>query len=220
MRSDWFRARLAPVITAALLGWALVPGSARAEDKPPVIRIANPGVGIGARPVTAYGPWSLLHIRGILEEEFKPDGIPVTWTFARGAGPAVNELFANGLADITLLGDLPSILGKSGGLKTRLLATATLSNRYIAVPADTNIHSIKDLANRKVALTKGTCNHLSANRILDANGLQEKDVRMINMDSPTMLSALVTKDIDAAVGARAPVAARSRHGAHHLQHQG
>jgi sulfonate transport system substrate-binding protein len=70
-----------------------------------VIRIANPGVGIGGRPVVGYGAWSLLHIKGQLEDEFKKDGIKVQWTFARGAGPAVNEQFANDLADISLLGD-------------------------------------------------------------------------------------------------------------------
>lgn len=170
------------------------------EGKPAIIRVANPGVGIGGRPVVAYGPWSLLHIKGILEQEFKPDGIPVQWTFVRSAGPGVNELFANGLADITLLGDLPSIIGKSSGLKTRLLASAGLSPRYLAVLADSQIRSIKDLAGKKLALTKGTCNHLSANRILEGQGLKEQDVRMINMDGVTMLNALQTGDIDSGLG--------------------
>jgi hypothetical protein len=59
--------------------------------KPSVIRIANPGVGIGGRPVVAYGAWSLLHIKGQLEEEFKPDNIQIKWTFARGAGPSAER---------------------------------------------------------------------------------------------------------------------------------
>lgn len=94
--------------------------------------------------MVAYGAWSLVHIQGLLEKEFKPDGIEVEWTFARGAGPAVNELFSNDLADITLLGDLPSIIGKAGGLKTRLLAAAGLNNLYLAVPADSSARDVKD----------------------------------------------------------------------------
>lgn len=180
--------------------WIAMAGPVAAEDKPAVIRIANPGVGIGGRPVVGSSPWSLLHIKGVLEEEFKADGIQVKWTFLRGAGPAVNELFANGLADIASLGDLPSIIGKSSGLKTRMLATSGLSNRYIAVPADSSVQSVKDLAGRKFAMAKGTCNHLAANRILEPFGLREKDVRTINMDNPTMLAALNTKDVDAAIG--------------------
>lgn len=188
----------------------LLAGAASAEDKPAAIRIANPGVGIGGRPVVAYGAWSLLHIKGILEDEFKSDGIPVTWTFARGAGPAVNELFANNLADITLLGDLPSIIGRSSGLKTRMLAAAGLNNIYIAVPFDSPIKSVKDLTGKRLAVFKGTCNHLSVNRIFAANGMKEADVRTINMDNVTMLAALTTKDIDAAVGGTELLSLRDR----------
>lgn len=75
-------------------------------------------------------------IKGQLEDEFKKDGIKVQWTFARGAGTAVNEQFANDLADISLLGDLPSIIARSSGVKTKVLAAAGVSNLYIAVPAD------------------------------------------------------------------------------------
>jgi len=181
------------------LGAAVAPALARAEDKPRVIRVANPGVGIGGRPVVAYGAWSLVHIQGLLEKEFKPDGISVEWTFARGAGPAVNELFSNDLADITLLGDLPSIIGKAGGLKTRLLAAAGLNNLYLAVPADSPAREIKDLVGKKIAVFKGTCVHLAANRILQSQGLAEKDVRSINMDQVTTLAALNTGDVDAAL---------------------
>src|SRR3978361_1734677 len=100
--------KVASIAVAALSVAALLSAAAAAaEDKPAVIRIANPGVGIGGRPGVGSSPWALLHIRGILEEEFKADGIKVEWTFLRGAGPAVNELFANGLADIASLGDLP-----------------------------------------------------------------------------------------------------------------
>jgi sulfonate transport system substrate-binding protein len=183
---------------------------ASAEDKPKAIRVANPGVGIGGRPVVAYGAWSLLHVKGILEDEFKADGIPVTWTFARGAGPAVNELFANDLADITLLGDLPSIIGRSSGLKTRMLAAAGLNNIYIAVPFDSPIKSVKDLPGKRLSVFKGTCNHLSLNRILAAHSLNESDVRTINMDNVTSLAALTTKDIDAAVGGTDLLSLRDR----------
>jgi sulfonate transport system substrate-binding protein len=195
---------------AALLACALFAKTGHAEDKPAVIRIANPGVGIGGRPVVGSSPWSLLHIKGILEAEFKPDGIPVEWTFLRGAGPAVNELFANGLADLASLGDLPSIIGKSSGLKTRLIATSGLSNRYIAVPSESPAKTVKDLAGKRLAVTKGTCNHLAANRIFEANGMQEKDVRTINMDSPSMLAALTTKDVDAAIGGPELLSLRDR----------
>ena len=170
-------------------------------DKPSIIRIANPGIGIGNRPAVGGSSAAVLHLRGMLEEEFKADGIRVKWSFLRGAGPAVNEAYANDLVDFSLLGDLPSIIGKSGGLKTRILAaTAIRGSTYIAVPADSNIASVKDLKGKKVAMFKGTNIQLAINKILRKNGLSERDVRFINMDTATAKAALVTKDIDAAFG--------------------
>jgi sulfonate transport system substrate-binding protein len=185
---------------ALALGLVLIIGVAWAGEGPSVIRVANPGVGIGNRPVVGGSAWSLLHLQGGLESEFSKDGTKVTWNFLRGAGPAVNELYANGLADIGLLGDLPSIVGHAGGLKTRILASAGRFNLYIAVPSDSAIQSVKDLRGKKLAVFKGTCLQLSANRILEANGLAEGDVRSLNMDASTGRAALVTKDVDALVG--------------------
>ncbi len=185
----------------ALTCGTLGAGRAAAEDKPAVIRIAYPGVGIGNRPVVGGNSASIMHLKGILEEEFKKDGIKVTWNFLRGAGPAVNELYANKLADFSLLGDLPSVIGKSGGLKTRILAaTGIRSNLYLVVPSDSKITSVKDIKGKRIALFKGTNNQLAANKILEANGMTEKDVKFINMDNASYRAALVTGDIDGSFG--------------------
>jgi len=147
----------------------------------------------------------------LLDQEFKKDGIEVSWTFLRGAGPAVNELYANGLADFSLLGDLPSIVGRSSGLKTRVLAaTAIRQNTYLAVPADSSIQGIKDLKGKRVAIFKGTNIQLAVAKLLEQNGLQEKDIKAINMDQATSRSALITKDIDAAFGGAELLALRDQ----------
>jgi NMT1/THI5 like len=123
-----------------------------------------------------------MHLRGMLEEEFRADGIKIVWSFLRGAGPAVNELFANNLTDFASLGDLPSIVGRASGLKYRaLLASSVRGNGYLAVPADSSIRDVKDLRGKKVAVNKGTATHLVGNKILEAFGLSEKDVRLISI---------------------------------------
>src|SRR6187431_179572 len=111
---------------------SLTSAPARA-DAPSVIRIGVPGVGTGNRPIIGGSNVAVVHLRGLLEEEFKPDGIQIKWNFLRGAGPAVNELFANGLADFGFgLGDLPSIIGHAGGLNTRVLAAGGIrQNTYL-----------------------------------------------------------------------------------------
>jgi sulfonate transport system substrate-binding protein len=100
-----------------------------------------------------------------------------------------------------LLGDLPSIVGHASGLNYRVLAsTGVRGNTYVAVPSDSSIQSIKDLRGKRVAMFKGTAGQLSANKILAAFGLSEKDVRAINMDANTARLALVTRDVDASFG--------------------
>lgn len=191
--------KIIPVLLAVAFAFVL---PALAQNRPSVIRIAYPGVGIGNRPYVGGNSAAVTHLKGLLEEEFKKDGIQVTWTFLRGAGPATNELYANGLADFSLLGDLPSIIGKAGGLNTRILAaTAIRGNTYLAVPADSSVASIKDLRGKRVGIFKGTNIQLAIAKLLEANGMTEKDIRAMNMDNATSRAALITKDVDAVFGA-------------------
>jgi sulfonate transport system substrate-binding protein len=190
----------------SLAGGALAAGLhgsrlARAAEKPSLIRIAFPGVGIGNRPFVGGGNAANLHLQGALEDEFKADGIKVQWTFLRGAGPAVNELYANGLVDISPLGDLPFIVGQASGLKRKVLASAfTRGNTYLVVPSDSSIQSIKEIRGKKVAIFKGTNLQLAVAQILEPLGLTDKDVKFINMDTGASRAAIVTKDIDAYFG--------------------
>ncbi len=189
------------IFFAAVAVCALATPSVSAQAKPSEIRIAFPGVGNGNRPFVGGHTTAVMHLRGLLEEEFRKDGIKVTWTFLRGAGPATNELYANGLADFSLLGDLPSIVGRASGLKTKVLAaTAIRGNTYLVVPSDSSIQGVKDLKGKRVAMFKGTNIQLSVAKILEAHGLTEKDIKAINMDQATARAALITKDVDAVFG--------------------
>lgn len=191
--------RCAAVLASLLAALSAAPS--RAEDKPEVIRFAYPGVGVGSRPAASGNIGATAHLLGAFEEEFKKDGIEVKWSFLRGAGPAVNELFANDLVDFAPLGDLPSVIGKAGGLKTRVLAAANVrSNIYLAVPSESQVQSVKDLRGKRVAVTKGTATHLAGLKIFERFGLTEKDIKLVNMDVPAAQLALATRDIDAAIG--------------------
>jgi sulfonate transport system substrate-binding protein len=197
MKRSSFLKGLLSVSALSLLGER----SARAAS-PSVIRIGVPSVGVGDRPKSGGSPPSTVGLQGLLEEEFKADGIKVEWSYLRGAGPALNELFANRLVDFGFgLGDLPSIIGRAGGLTTRvLLAGGIRQNSYVSTPADSQINSVKDLRGKKVAVFKGTNIQLAVQRILEAHGLTEKELRAINMNTPTTKAALVTRDVEAAFG--------------------
>src|SRR5262245_43204405 len=176
MKLEWkiLRALALGALLSLLPAWA----SAAA---PKEIRVGYPGVGVGNRPAAGGNAVATMHLRGMLEDEFKKDGITIRWTFLRGAGPAVNELYANNLLDFSLLGDLPSIIGRAGGLNTRLLAGQSVrGNVYLSVPADSPVKNVQELRGKRVAVAKGTATHLAAGKILEQHGLTEKDVKLIN----------------------------------------
>lgn len=173
---------------------------ATAQDKPAIIRIGVAGVGTGNRPVTG-GSWTAVASdQGSLEEEFKKDGIAVKYTYFSGAGPAVNEALANRQLDFAYQGDLPALVAKAGGLKTKLiLATNRYGPIYITVPADSTARSLKDLKGKRIAVFKGTNGQLAFWKLLAARALKDTDFKIINMQTYDGNAALLSHDIDAQV---------------------
>jgi sulfonate transport system substrate-binding protein len=136
-----------------------------------------------------------------LEEEFKGSGIQVEWLFFKGAGPAVNEALSNRQIDFAYQGDLPSIVGRSNGLKTKiLLVSGQRNNLYLVAPLKSDIQAIKDLKGRTVSIFRGTNGHLVAINVLAANGLAERDIKGVNLDTGSSQAALVSNGVDAAFG--------------------
>lgn len=187
------------ILFAAVIA-AVVP-RAHAEEPLKLIRIGVATGGVG-NPVRVGGaPAAIVYTHGLLEEEFKKDGVKVDWIFFKGAGPAVNEALVNHQLDFAWQGDLPSIVHRTQNVKTRIiLASGVRNGLYLAVPPDSSIKTIEDLKGKRVAVWKGTNLHLAAVRVLAAHGLKEANVKLINLDLAGAQAALSTHDIDAAFG--------------------
>jgi sulfonate transport system substrate-binding protein len=205
-RSALIRLALVP---AAFAGWST---PARPKDLPPVIRfgVANPP--LGTPPAfSSGGTVALAYEKGWVDEAFRADGVKVDWIFFKGAGPAVNEALTNRQVDFAFQGDLPALVGKANGLSTQvLISTASRFPTYLAVPADSPLKAIADLRGKRVAFAKGTYTQLVANRVLEANGLSERDLRIVNLDTATGHSALATRDIDAVFGGNGLLGLRNK----------
>lgn len=186
----------------ALCAVALTAASAAfGQTSPTVIRFGSPELGTGTKPFPGGNPLAVVKAKGWLEEEFAKDNIKIEWTFFRAAGPAVNEALATKQLDVVFLGDLASVIGKSRGLPTRLIAiTGRGSNSYLAVAPGSDVKTFADLKGRKVSVLKGTAYQRPFDALLADAGLTEKDVKLVNMDWPTSKAALVTKDVDATFG--------------------
>ncbi len=166
------------------------------------IRVGYAAIGVDNRPYSEGTSAATARAANTLEDVFKDDpGIKVEWFFFKGAGPAVNEAFANNQLDLAYQGDLPAIIGRATGLRTKfLVASGARKPLYLVTPKGSSVRQVADLRGRKVALFRGTNGHLAAIKILEAHGLGERDIQAISLDSATTAAALATKDIDAAFG--------------------
>ncbi|WP_315767844.1 MULTISPECIES: ABC transporter substrate-binding protein [unclassified Bradyrhizobium] len=194
------RERFSTTLAAALAFATL--GLVQAATEPLTVRIGFANVGADNRQFSGGSSAAIAHSEHYVEQELKdnPD-VKIEWSFFKGAGPAVNEAFANNQLDFALQGDLPEIIGRANGLKTKvLIASGAHAPIYLAVPAGSPIRKVADLRGRKVSIFRGTNNHLAAVKVLAGYGLQEKDVQVINMDTATTNAALTSRDIDAAFG--------------------
>lgn len=174
------------------------------------IRIAVPDISAGPTPSGA-GIVDVLRDRQTLEKEFEKDGIKVRWDFFKGAGPAINEALANGQEDFAYLGDLPAIVGKAGGLDTRLLsAVARDVKLYLAVQPGSGITTLEALKGKRVAIFRGTATQLSFASALAHQGLKESDYKVVNLDYNAANAALAAKQIDATWAGAGVLALKAR----------
>ena len=133
-----------------------------------------------------------------MKKNSRPTASRSQWLFFKGAGPAVNEAIANNSLDFAFQGDLPAVLARANGLKTHiLLESGVRAGIKIAVPPDSDVHTIKDLKGRRVGIFRGTNLQLVVDNALAANQLDERDLHVINLDASSSLAALASKGIDA-----------------------
>ena len=173
-----------------------------AAADPLVIHVGYAAIGVDNRPFAEGTSAATARAGEFLEKEFASDpDIKIEWTFFKGAGPAVNEGFANDQLDFAYQGDLPSLIGRANGLKTKyLMASGARKPLYLAAAKDSGITRMEDLKGRKIAFQRGTNGHLAAIKVLEAHGLKERDIQVVNLDSAGTVAALTSKDIDAAFG--------------------
>ena len=176
-------------------------GSLTAQAAHEVIRIGVATAG-GGDPVTWGGsPGGVARANRWLEDAFKDSGIRVEWLFFKGAGPAVNEALSNKQIDFAYQGDLPAIVGRANGLKTKvLLASGARNNLYVVAPPQSDIKGLADLKGRTVAIFRGTNGHLVAINALATVGLAERDLKTVNLDSGSAQAAVVSNGVEAAFG--------------------
>lgn len=116
-------------------------------------------------------------------------------------GPMINEGFANKSVEFAYYGDLPAVIGASGGAPIRLVASLRAPvNSYVLVPPASPARSIADLKGKRVALHRGRPWEPAFARAAEAAGLKVADFKVINVNPSAGAAALAAGRVDAFVG--------------------
>jgi NitT/TauT family transport system substrate-binding protein len=129
---------------------------------------------------------------------FKEEGLdakPQPHAFGK---PALQSVI-DGKADIATVGDSPIVFAIMNGKKIKTLAVIQTSNRNEAIVAkrDSGIAKPSDFKGKKIGITFGTTGHFFADAFLLAHGIDEKQVKFIDLKPDEMASALDTGKVDA-----------------------
>ncbi|MCY1345993.1 putative aliphatic sulfonates-binding protein [compost metagenome] len=178
-------------------GLAEAAGPLAEDEYPKLIRMAPHGTW---GTLVATGVMGIMQTHGYLEDEFKGDGVRIQWSITDGSGPGVNEAIANGLLDFSSYGGLPNIIGRSRGLRTRILASPGYQYSYVAVRSGFAGDSPKDLRGATIGVAFGTYLHLSTAMLLKEHDIGLDEVRLVNLATSDAAAALAAGRVDACMG--------------------
>lgn len=172
---------------AGLMALALMAGTAAAQDaKPEQVRA-------GIQLVTSTDV--VAKQRGWAEELL---GVPIKWvTFASGRD-AILGIGSRGV-DWTLAGSAPAAFGLSSGIDGEVIWLFHLlgKNEALVVQPDSGIKTVADLKGKTVAVPFGTTTHYDLLKAVEMAGMTQGDLKILDMDPPTMAAAFERGDIDA-----------------------
>lgn len=129
----------------------------------------------------------------------KAMGVPVKWV-KFDSGGAVNTAVAGGGIDFGGVGNPPASIGVTRGLPYEGIFVLNMLGdvESMAVRADKNIKSVKDLAGKTLAAPFGSTTHYLTLMALKEAGVDPSRVKMLDMSPSDALAAWLRGDIDAA----------------------
>lgn len=117
-----------------------------------------------------------------------------------GSGAEMTTAMASGDISIAYaLGTTPFTIAVTQGLPIKMVAVSEnySKSENLVARGDTTIVSPRDLIGKKVGVPFGTTAHYRLMGILDTFGIQEKQLKIIDLSNPDILPAFIRKDIHA-----------------------
>lgn len=116
------------------------------------------------------------------------------------AGPDVIQAFRAHAADIATNAGIPPIQAHGTALDAKIVAVQWKQqpNYRLATASGSDIHALPNLRGKKIAFSPRQAQGVVVLRTLQQLGLRKEDVQLIELNSPQFLTALQSKQVDAA----------------------
>ena len=149
---------------------------------------------IGTQPWIGYGPWWIAQEKGL----FAKHGIDAKLVdFVQDT--EVNAAFAAGEMDVANLATHTAIKLFANGVDLRVVLLEDASTEADAILAGAAITDVASLKGKTVAYEEGATSDLLLNYALQQNGMTLQDIQAAPMPAADAGSALIAKQVDAAV---------------------
>ncbi len=132
---------------------------------------------------------------GIEKGWFKEAGVDVDFEWFEYV-PSM-EAFSAGKVDAVTMTNGDALVTGATGAPSKAIIINDYSNGNDMIVAKPGISSVKDLKGKKIGVEVGFVDHLLLLKALEANGLKEEDVTLVNVPTAETPKALASGDVDA-----------------------
>ena len=130
----------------------------------------------------------------------RAEGTRVTWLFSQGSNKA-NELLSSGSADLASTAGAAALLARTNGVPLKVVYVFSKPEwTALVVPKGSPVKSVAELKGKRIAATRGTDPFFFLLRTLQANGLKQSDVELVNLQHADGRTALERGQVDAWAG--------------------
>lgn len=168
-----------------------------ATPAPPVATPAEkPVFNVAWSHYTGWEPWGYADHSGILKKWADKYGIEIKLTLVNDYVESIN-LYTGGRFDACVMTNMDALtIPAVGGIDSQAIIIGDYSNGNDGLLAK-NATSVGELKGRSINLVELSVSHYLLARALDANGLSEKDVTLVNT-SDADIAAVFTSDANGA----------------------
>jgi sulfonate transport system substrate-binding protein len=129
------------------------------------------------------------------------DNLPYKVEFNQfNSGPLVNQAIQAGAIDIGFMGDTPAMFAQASNIPVSVVGVSRTDGpgTTLVATAASGIRSLGDLRGKKIATSKNTALHGFLLRVLDQQGLAQKDITLVDVPLQNLGNILESGTVDAA----------------------